>query len=120
MYFDQIHIQKPQAAELISLLAELDRQGILKALLCGDDEGEIEIITALGALQAFSLVNKNREGEAFEMERLVQFSILKWLEMHNVKLIWQEKALRLLSANFPNGKVETWETCGLVPYIFRM
>ena len=116
--FDQIRMQNTRAAELLSLMAVLDRQSIPKALLCRHDEQEVEIVIALGTLQAFSLISSDREGEAFEMHRLVQVSTLKWLEMQSEKLKWQEGALRLLSANFPNGTFETWETCALyLPHV---
>ena len=52
------------------------------------------------------------------MHRLVQLSTLKWLEMQNEKPKWQEKALRLLSANFPPENFETWEICALyLPHV---
>ena len=111
--FDQIRMQNPRAAEMLSLMAVLDRQGIPEALLCRDNEDQIDIITALGTLQAFSLISSNKTGEAFEMHRLVQLSTLRWLEMQNEKLNWQNEALRLLSASFPRAEFETWEICAL-------
>lgn len=53
------------------------------------------------------------------MHRLVQLSFLKWLEMQNEKLKWQEGVLRLLSANFSGGNgFETWGICALyLPHI---
>ena len=118
--FDQIRIQKPRAAELLSLMAVLDRQGISKMLLCEDDTKEqIEIITALGTLQAFSLISSDKEAKTFEMHRLVQLSTLMWLEMQNEKLKWQDRALQILSAKFPSGNnFETWEICALyLPHV---
>ena len=53
--------QKPQAAELLSLMAVLDRQSIPKALLRGCNKGQIEIIIALGTLQAFSLISSDKK-----------------------------------------------------------
>lgn len=117
--FDQIRKQKPRAAELLSLMTVLDRQGVPKALLCGGYEERVEIITALGTLQAFSLISSNKEGSAFGMHRLVQLSTLKWLEMQNEITKWQEAALRLLSANFPIGTEFTnWKICALyLPHV---
>ncbi|MCJ1262558.1 hypothetical protein MMC22_002428 [Lobaria immixta] len=116
--FDQIRVQKTEAAELLSPMAVLDRQGIPKALLREYSKEQVEIVTALGTLQAFSLISSDKKGEAFEMHRLVQLSTLKWLEMQNEKPKWQERALGLLSANFPNGRFETWETCALyLPHV---
>ena len=61
--FDQIQDQTPRAAELLSLMAVLDRQGIPKALLSREDEDEIDIIANLGTLQAFSLISSDKEKE---------------------------------------------------------
>ena len=72
--FEQIRKQKPRAAEILSLMSVLDRQGIPKSLLRKEDERSIEFTTAMGTLQAFSLITAERAGESFEMHRLVQLS----------------------------------------------
>jgi hypothetical protein len=75
--FDQIRKQKPRAAEMLSLMAVLDRQGIPKTLLRRDGERGTEFTTALRTLQAFSLVTVEKGGASFEIHRLVQVSIQK-------------------------------------------
>jgi hypothetical protein len=65
--FDQISRQKPRAAELLSLMSVLDRQGIPKTLLWKDDKQGIEFITALGTLQAFSLISIGKGGTNYRM-----------------------------------------------------
>ena len=72
--FDQIRKQKPRAAEILSLMAFLDPQGIPKTLLRRDKERGVEFTTALGTLQAFSLVITENGGASFEIHRLVQVS----------------------------------------------
>jgi hypothetical protein len=68
---------------MLSLMAVLDRQGIPKMLLRRDGERErgFEFTTALGMLQAFSLVAVEKGGPSFGIHRLVQVSTQKWLEL---------------------------------------
>ena len=72
--FDQIRKQKPRAAEILSLMAFLDPQGIPKTLLRRDKERGVEFIIVFGTLQAFSLVITENGGASFEIHRLVQVS----------------------------------------------
>src|ERR1700722_5823880 len=80
--FDQIRKQKPRAAEIFSLMAVLDRQRIPETLLRKGCERETEFATALGTLQAFSLISVEKGGTNFEIHRLVQISAQRWLEFH--------------------------------------
>src|SRR5204862_1442602 len=83
--------------------------------------------TALGTLQAFSLITSEKGGAVLEMHRLVQLSTQKWLELQGSITKWQEEALRLLSEKFPQGNYEDWVTCEalsphvqvVVGYVFR-
>jgi tetratricopeptide (TPR) repeat protein len=109
--FDQISRQKPRAAELLSLMSVLDRQGIPKTLLCKDNERGIEFTTALGTLQAFSLIGIEKGGTNYEIHRLVQLSTQNWLELQDTKARWQDEALELLAERFPSGEYGTWNEC---------
>jgi hypothetical protein len=109
--FDQIRKQKPRAAEILSLMAVLDRQGVPKTLLRKDGERGIEFTTALGTLQAFSLVTVEKGGASLEIHRLVQVSTQSWLELQSEIAKWQEEALKVLTAAFPSGNYGTWMTC---------
>ena len=109
--FDQIQNKEPRAAELLSFIAVLDRQGIPKFLLSKEDESTIELTSALGTLQAFSLITAETGGTSFEMHRLVQLSTRKWLKLQGDISRWQEEALTQLSRTFPNGNYETWVMC---------
>ena len=108
--FDQIKSKKPCAAEILSLMAVLDRQGIPKFLLRGDS-GAVELTTALGTLQAFSLIRAEVGGKSFEVHQLVQMATQQWLKHEGSLASWQEESLKALSAVFPSGKYETWTTC---------
>jgi len=109
--FDQISRQRPRAAELLSLMSVLDRQGIPKTLLWKDGKRGIEFITALGTLQAFSLISIEKGGTSYEMHRLVQLSTQNWLELQGTKARWQVEALELLAERFPSGEYKTWNEC---------
>ena len=74
--FDQIRKQMPRAAELLSLMAVLDRQGIPKSILRKEGERNTDFSAALGTLQDFSFVSGKTGGTDFEIHRLVQISTL--------------------------------------------
>ena len=67
-----------------------------------------ETSDALGLLQAFSMITREKEGTAFTMHRLVHVAIRKWLEAQGTLREWQEKALRLLSEKFPSVAITDW------------
>jgi hypothetical protein len=76
--FDQISKGKPRAAQILSLMAVLDHHGTPRVLLRKDGETEIAFRTALGALQAFSLITAGKgEDAAYKMHRLVALSTQK-------------------------------------------
>ena len=115
--FGLISEQKPRAAEMLSLMAALDRQGIPKSLLRNDADRNIDVATALGILQAFSLISAGDGGLGYEVHRLVQLATRSWLEMQGTKENWQEKALLVLADMFPAGNFESWTTCeSLLPH----
>jgi tetratricopeptide (TPR) repeat protein len=95
--FDCIRRQKPRAAEILSLMAVLDRQAIQKCLLRKDDERDIEFATAIGTLKAFSLITEERVEGTFGMHRLMQLSTQRWLELEGVIEVWQKKAMDVVS-----------------------
>lgn len=102
--FDQIRRTMPRAADMLSLLAVLDLQGAPQALLRRSKESLTAFRTALGALQAFSLVTAGRGKDALcKMHRLVAVSTQKWLEMHGTLSHWQSEALKLLDERFPES-----------------
>jgi tetratricopeptide (TPR) repeat protein len=116
--FDQIRNQKPRAAEILSLMAVLDRQGIPKMLIRRDGERGTEFTTALGVLQAFSLVGAEKGGESFKMHRLVQISTQRWLRLHGEMDKWRVEALQVLSELFPPDNYENWAACeALTPHV---
>ena len=115
--YDLISKQKPRAAEMLSLMAVLDRQGIPKSLLRNGTDRNIDVATALGILQAFSLISVGNGGSEYEIHRLVQLATRRWLEMQGTKVKWQERALLVLANMFPVGEFENWTVCeSLMPH----
>ena len=112
--FDLIGRQKPRAAEILSLMSVLDRQGIPRSLLQTDVDGNVDTTTALGTLQAFSLISRQAGAEEYEMHRLIQLATQKWLQIQGTKDEWQERALGKLADIFPNSEFESWITCDLL------
>ena len=111
--FNQIRKQNPRAAQLLSLMAFFDRQGIAKSLLQQDDESPLELTKALGMLKAFSLITESQSGKAFDIHRLVQLVTHKWLLKHGEVEYWVDKALKVVSDLYPDGDFENWEICAL-------
>lgn len=118
---DQIRSQKPQAVEILSLMAMLDRQGVSDELLLARGEGSVSFDTSIGVLSAFSLIAEEKrdhqksgaqgQGRAFQMHRLVQFSMKARLEQEGSLVQWQERALNaVLGCCPPNGRYEYWTT----------
>lgn len=108
--FDQISKQHPRAAEILSLMAVLDRNAIPKSLLMKDRERALDFTLALGVLQAFSLIVAEKDAK-FGLHRLVQISTQRWLELQNTLSHWQKTALRAMSEHFPLGHYENWRQC---------
>ena len=115
--FDLISKQKPRAAEILSLMAVLDRQGIPESLLRDASDRNIDFRTALGTLLAFSLIKAGTGGAGYGLHRLVQLATQRWLEMQDTIGKWQEKALTVVAGIFPSGEVDNWTICeSLLPH----
>jgi hypothetical protein len=109
--FDQIKRKWPPAAELLSLMAMLDRQGIPDFLLRACYPNALDLEAALSPLDEFSLISVEKGGASFEMHRLVQLAIQKWLEKYQEADRWQQKAVEIVSNAFPNGGYGNWKMC---------
>jgi len=81
IFFDQIMLRNPRAADLFSLMAVLDRQGIPKSLVRRSNENAVEFTKALGILQTLSLIIVEQGDTTFQLRRVVQLSAQTWLEI---------------------------------------
>lgn len=75
--FDQIRTQKPLAAEILSLMAVLDRQAISDRLLCRGRKIGIDFVKAIGVLKAFSMIKAESGNKVFSTHRLIQLATQK-------------------------------------------
>lgn len=116
--FEQIRKTKPSAAELLSLMAMFDRQGIPESILL-NGENRLMFEDAVAPLTSFSLIKaqstkqpEQQFGERlFEMHDLVQLATRKWLEIQVQVGGFQKASLRIMAASFPCGDYETWAAC---------
>jgi hypothetical protein len=88
--FDQISKQKPRAAEILSLMAVLDRLSISDTLLRKPNESKVHFDRAIGTLKAFYLVTEKKNMGSFQIHRLVQLSLQRWLERQQALLEWRQ------------------------------
>lgn len=112
--YDQIKQQKPRAADLLSLLAMLDRQSVPKFLLQMP-----EVTTSLGVLQSFNLVTTRAGSQSFQLHRLVQRFVQLSLQRANAAQKWQETALACVCKDYPMEiGVAEWPICdALAPHV---
>lgn len=120
--FDQMSRNIPRAAEILSLMSVLDYQSVPLELLRRDKELEASFRTALGALQAFSLISATRGRDGIgKMHQLVAMSTQKWLELNGTLGHWRSEALTVMTESFPEWAKQTptewvrYET--LVPHV---
>ena len=112
--YNQIKQQKPRAAELLSLLAMLDRQSVPKSLLKVS-----EVTTSLGVLQSFNLITTRAGLQSFQIHRLVQRFVQLSLQRENATQKWQDIALACVSKDYPTEiGVAQWPICdALAPHV---
>jgi len=94
--FKQIRQRYPLASDFLSLLCYFNRQEIPKLFILHYErerqrhnqedlqhneiaKGLFEVERALGILKAFSFIKENRVSETFNMHRLIQLVVQKWL-----------------------------------------
>ena len=112
--FDQISQQKPRAAELLFLLAMLDRQSIPRSLIKVP-----EVVTSLGTLQSFNLITTRAGSQSFQLHRLVQRFVQLWLKRAGTVQKWQDAAVACVSKVYPTEiGVAEWPLCdALAPQV---
>ncbi|KAF2186789.1 hypothetical protein K469DRAFT_570907 [Zopfia rhizophila CBS 207.26] len=108
--FTQIQKTEQSAADLLALMSMFDRQGIPISLLRGSTS-QLDFDEALAPLLSFSFVRVEIGKQLFEMHRLVQLSIRKWLEADKQLRKWTKESIKVLSAAFPSGDYKTWADC---------
>ncbi|KAK7419576.1 hypothetical protein QQZ08_010789 [Neonectria magnoliae] len=108
--FTQIQKTEQSAADLLALISMFDRQGI-PIFLLRNGTSQLDFDDALAPLLSFSLVRAEIGNQSFEMHRLVQLSMRKWLEADKQLSKWTKESIRVLTAAFPSGDYTTWADC---------
>lgn len=107
--FEQIEKQSPKAADVLSLMAVLDRQAISPALIRGSNYDEVDHKAAIAKLKAFSLIQEEDSHAKYTLHRLVQLSTQRWLKDHGKLLYWQQAAILAVAREYPdNVTFEQW------------
>jgi len=90
-------------------------------MLRGLAESQQQLTSALGVLQAFSLIKAERGADTYSMHRLVQFVTCVWQEMQGTKSEHQEQALNLVVSKFPAAENEDpARSQSLLPYAYAV
>ncbi|KAM0803118.1 hypothetical protein BDR22DRAFT_801976 [Usnea florida] len=110
--FNYIKTENPRAAELLSIMSFLDRQGIPFSLLIADEENEFEFEEAMGLLEAFSLVTLDTHRCECNVHGLVTVAVRAWLSEYEDKgAAIAARVLETVSEKFPEGFFDSWSTC---------
>ena len=103
--FDQIRKRNPRAADILSLMAVLDRQAIPSILIRSSADSQVTHDRAVGMLKAFSLITEEKQEATFAMHRLVQLSTQRWLELRKRLIDWKRMALVVVASRCPSRVV---------------
>ena len=99
--FEQLTRQNPKAADMLSLMAVLDRQAIPSELIQTPGGSVLDQKAAVAKLKAFSLIQEESSSNKYSLHRLVQLSTQRWLADHNKLLHWQNVAIGAVACKFP-------------------
>jgi tetratricopeptide (TPR) repeat protein len=95
--FDLIWNRNRLAADLMSLMACFDRQGIPQFLLTQSSQNPRDVDKALLVLIAFSFIRPNEQRNSYQIHRLVHLVMQKWLEKCASTNVWATTALTRVS-----------------------
>ncbi|KAL7946163.1 P-loop containing nucleoside triphosphate hydrolase protein [Trichoderma barbatum] len=65
----------------------------------------------IAMLRNYCLITTNKEGDKFEMHRLVQLSMKYWLKAFGQQERFKQQYIERMAASFPTGKYENWAIC---------
>jgi hypothetical protein len=93
-----------------------DREAIPASLLAdryrgSDDDQGTDFEDDVDTLRSYGLVGIDMAEDLFNMHRLVQFSMKKWLELDGELAQWQERYIRVLDEAFPTCDYANCPVC---------
>ena len=100
--FEKIRGNYAQAAQLLFVMAFLDRQSISRDLLQDLVESRQQFDTALGILQGFCLIVAESSKDSFKMHRFVQLATRFWL--FSKRTDYETLALKLVAAKLDQAQ----------------
>jgi tetratricopeptide (TPR) repeat protein len=121
---DDFMTKHSKAGSLLSLMSQLSDHAIPDSLLKAafPEWSLLEFSLAFNALKNYSLVTQNTSSvqdtsieldsePMYELHQIVQLVTQKWLEKHGRSLEWAQKALQIMSHEFPypGFKMENWK-----------
>ncbi|MCJ1251391.1 hypothetical protein MMC30_008624 [Trapelia coarctata] len=113
--FDHIEAQCRPAADLLSLMAVLEVQGIPRYLVEHFQTSNNQVVSrSIETLLAYSFVTTGSGNEMIYMHRLVQLAMRQRLVTYNTEAEWVRQAMRLLSEKFPEGGYDSWRDCAML------
>lgn len=107
--FEQIKMEDPQAASLLSYMSFLDAQSIPESLLEVMIPDSLGLLESLAALKAFALVTSSEDNEAYDMHRMIQSSMQRWLETSQESTAWADRAVGMLEIAYDKCSGNTWD-----------
>jgi len=98
--FEQVKLEDPKAANLLSIMSCLDAKSIPESMLQVEIPDSLDFVNALATLKAFALVTTSENGETFDVHRMVQLSMQRWLETRQESSSWANRALLILETAY--------------------
>ncbi|KAK4651792.1 P-loop containing nucleoside triphosphate hydrolase protein [Podospora pseudocomata] len=105
--FQQISDHDALAADYLRFLCFLAGKDIPHSLL--PPAGTLETVEAIGTLKAYAFISQQNESDSYDIHRLVQISMLSWLDGKGERQEWTAKVLERLDDIFPWPKHENRE-----------
>ena len=99
--FEQLTMQSPKAAAMLSLMAVLDRQAIPSELVQAPGGNTVDQKAAIAKLKAFSSIQEESSSNKYSLHRLVQLSTQRWLADHDKLSHWQKTAISAVARECP-------------------
>ncbi|KAB8078797.1 hypothetical protein BDV29DRAFT_130072 [Aspergillus leporis] len=105
--FNQIRSSDPEASDLLALTSMFYRRGTPEFLL-RQNMTQFNLKMRL-SVKGLPLIKEKQDKQFFEIRRLIQLSIRKWLESNNQLQLWTRTSAKIIAATPQSGQVDTWK-----------
>lgn len=121
--FEWIKKNDPKAVEILCFMGFYQHHGVPERLLRSGDEDDFEFEDGIAILQAFSLLEVDKDKESYSTHRLIQVTTKLWLEQNEPARLeeWSLRALSRVTRCFPHHSSfrqdDYWMNCqSLLPH----